>query len=276
MQDRLREIEGTLARAKERKNTILYKLSKRRQEEERLASLGVERLPTNPHDVDDVKVIKYVLFRLKQEIGDKTAQLRDPKLLSIDKDGEAVVRAKNDEVNKLLSRKAQWEARLSYLADESAAPRSRRKVFFGCAKELPEAITTRKRQRGEGEPRAVQAEAASSADEVSDADDEHGSAAEQAETELANTRDQDYIERVQWLGSSAADAELLRFEREAEAKMRPKADPAAARAGSSSLILSYWKDGKLTIPDEEHFKKQLVDGRKKALQERLSALRNKN
>ncbi|CAJ1017170.1 Isy1-like splicing family, putative [Leishmania lindenbergi] len=269
MQDRLREIEGTLARSKERKNTILYKLSKRRQEEERLAKLGVERLPTNPREVDDEKVIKYVLFRLKQEIGDKTAQLRDPKLLSIDKDGEGVIRAKNDEVNKLLSRKCQWEARLSFLAGEPTLPRLRKKTFFGCAKELPEALVTRKRQRVEGEQEVGE-------NEVANSSDEDELIADQAETEQPATRDQDYLEGVAWLGTSAADLELARFERESEAKMRTKGNVTAPRPGTSDLILSYCKDGKLMIPDEEHFKRKLVNNRKKALQERLTALRNKS
>ncbi|CAG9568934.1 Isy1-like_splicing_family_-_putative [Leishmania major strain Friedlin] len=269
MQDRLREIEGTLARTKERKNTILYKLSKRRQEEERLARLGVERLPTNPSEVDDEKIIKYVLFRLKQEIGDKTAQLRDQKLLSIDRDGEAVIRAKNDEVNKLLSRKYQWEARLSFLAGEPIAPRPRKKIFFGCAKELPEASVVQKRQRVEGMQEAGE-------DEVADSSEEDELVPDQLEAEQPATQDHDYLERVKWLGSSAADLDLIRFEREAEAKMRAKGDSIVSRAGSGALILSYCKEGKAMIPDEEHFKQQLVNNRKKALQERLNALRGKN
>ncbi|CBZ23614.1 conserved hypothetical protein [Leishmania mexicana MHOM/GT/2001/U1103] len=269
MQDRLREIEGTLARTKERKNTILYKLSKRRQEEERLAKLGVQRLPTNPSEVDDEKVINYVLFRLKQEIGDKTAQLRDQTLLSIERDGEAVIRAKNDEVNKLLSRKYQWEARLSFLAGEPIAPRSRKKIFFGCAKELPEASPVRKRQRVEGTQEAGE-------DEVADSSEDDELVPDEPETEQPATRDHDYLERVKWLGSSAADMDLVRLEREAEAKMRAKGDTIVSRAGASALILSYCKEGKVMIPGEEHFKQQLVNNRKKVLQERLNALRGKS
>ncbi|AYU76169.1 hypothetical protein, conserved [Leishmania donovani] len=269
MQDRLREIEGTLARTKERKNTILYKLSKRRQEEERLARLGVERLPTNPSEVNDEKVIKYVLFRLKQEIGDKTAQLRDQKLLSIDRDGEAVIRAKNDEVNKLLSRKYQWEGRLSFLAGEEIAPRSRKKIFIGCAKYLPEASVARKRQRGESMQEVEE-------DEVADSSEEDELVPDQPETEQPATRDHDYLESVKWLGSSAADMDLVRFEREAEARMRAKGDNIVSRTGSSALILSYCKEGKVMIPDEDHFRQQLVNDRKKVLQERLNALRGKS
>ncbi|KAG5507125.1 hypothetical protein JIQ42_06526 [Leishmania sp. Namibia] len=268
MQDRLREIEGTLARTKERKNTILYKLSKRRQEEERLAKLGVDRLPTNPSEVDDVKVIKHVLFRLKQEIGDKTAQLRDPKLLSIDKDGEAVIRAKNDEVNKLLSRRHQWETRLAILSDEPAVPRSRKKVFFGCAKELPEASATRKRRCGEGREEVRENEVAESSDENDAVVDEPG-------VGQPVTRDNNYLEGVKWLGTSTADKDLVPLEREAEAQNRAKGDTVLPVSDGGGLILSYCKDGKLMIPDEEFFKKQLLDKRKKALQERLSTLRDK-
>lgn len=271
MQDRLREIEGTLARTKERKNTILYKLSKRRQEEERLAGLGVQKLPTNPSEVEDERVIKYVVYRLKQEIGDKTAQLRDPKLLNIERDGEAVVRAKNDEVNKLIARKAQWEARLAFLVGEPAPQRARRKVFLGCAKQLPEATApTGKRTRDE-----------SSGEEADDgssdgAEGTEPSPAEQPDGELATSRDLDYLENVKWLGSAEADAELVRIEREAEAKARAGVGAPVARSETHALILSYRSDGKLAIPDEEHFKKQLLEERKKALQQRLSLLRGKS
>ncbi|KAG5486142.1 hypothetical protein LSCM1_07257 [Leishmania martiniquensis] len=269
MQDRLREIEGTLARTKERKNTILYKLAKRRQEEERLAKLGVDRLPTNPSEVDDEKVIKYVLFRLKQEIGDKSAQLRDPKLLSIDKDGEAVIRAKNDEVNKLLSRKHQWEARLAFVADEPGAPRSRKKIFFGCAKELPEATSTKKRQRLEdGDERGENA--------VTDSSDENDAlVGDLAEADQPVRRDCDYLEKVKWLGTSSADKDLIPFEREAEAKFRANGGTALPVLDARGLILSYWKEGKLMIPDEGSFKKQLLESRKRDLQERLNVLRGK-
>ncbi|GET85997.1 hypothetical protein, conserved [Leishmania tarentolae] len=269
MQDRLREIEGTLARAKERKNTILYKLSKRRQEEERLAKLGVAKLPTIPNEVNDEKVIKYVLFKLKQEIGDKTAQLRDQKLLSIDRDGEAVIRAKNDEVNKLLSRKYQWESRLAFLAGEPMVPRARKKIFFGCAKELPEAATTQKRQRVEGTKEPGE-------DEVAESSDEEELVGDEAETEEPLTRNNEYLEGVKWLGSSAADTDLVRFEREAEAKMRAKGDTALSRSGTKTLILSYRKEGEIVIPSEEHFKQELVNNRKRELKERLNALREKS
>ncbi|KAG5510864.1 hypothetical protein JKF63_06365 [Porcisia hertigi] len=269
MQDRLREIEGTLARTKERKNTILYKLSKRRQEEERLAKLGVERLPTNPNDVDDEKIVKYVLFRLKQEIGDKTAQLRDQKLLSIDKDGEAVIRAKNDEVNKLLSRRFLWEKRLALLTDQPITASSRKKIFFGCAKELPEALSTRKRQRAESGEHGGDEEAANSTEEDEVVIDS-------SELEEPPTGSLNYFEKIKWLGTSEADAELVRFEREAEAKMRAKGDHVTMRSGTGALVLSYLKDGKLMVPDEEFFKSELVNNRKKALQERLNMLRGKN
>lgn len=269
MQDRLREIEGTLARTKERKNTILYKLSKRKKEEERLASLGVQKLPTNPHEVDDVKVVKYVLFRLKREIGDKTAQLRDPKLHSIDKDGEAVIRAKNDEVNKLISRQNQWIARLAFLSNDSMPSFKRQKHFFGCAKELPEAEVSRKR------PRDTQASStANSAAVTSSSDDEEAQDQLMPEEDVV-TQDSNYLERVHWLCSSAADDELLREEKEAEARMREKLGTGGGSAGSPVFVRSYVQNGKLDIPTEEEFKNRLITKKKEALQERLKVLRRK-
>lgn len=268
MQDRLREIEGTLARTKERKNTILYKLSKRKQEEERLAQLGVQKLPTNPHEVDDEKVVKYVLFRLKQEIGDKTAHLRDPKLHSIDKDGEAVIRAKNDEVNKLVSRRNAWEARLATLNGGSTPLQTRKKLFFGCAKELPEAESVRKRPRDSPENRSDKKGEQESSDEEEAAFLE----AQNDKDDLA-TQDIDYLERVRWLGSNLADDELLREEREAESKLREKLHLSTTATPSPLFVRSYSKDGKVCIPSEEHFKGLLINTRKEMLQERLRALR---
>ncbi|KPA73236.1 hypothetical protein ABB37_10055 [Leptomonas pyrrhocoris] len=269
MQDRLREIEGTLARTKERKNTILYKLSKRKQEEERLALLGVQKLPTNPHEVDDVKVVKYVLFRLKQEIGDKTAQLRDPKLHSIDKDGEAVIRAKNDEVNKLVSRRNQWEARLATLTGVPVPPFARRKNFFGCAKELPEAEASRKRSRDAQESAAKDSSMLSSSSED---EDEDVLQAQHQEEDVA-TQDANYLDRANWLGSTLADNELVREEKEAEARMRERLDLSCGPTGSSAFVRSYLKAGKVVLPSEEHFKGLLINKRKEMLQARLTALR---
>lgn len=269
MQDRLREIEGTLARTKERKNTILYKLSKRKKEEERLAQIGVEKLPTNPHDVEDVNVVKYALFRVKQEIGDKAAHLRDSKLYSIDKDGEAVIRAKNDELNKLVSRRNQWEARLAKLGGNVAPATTRRKLFFGCAKDLPEAEAARKRPRDTSENRSD----GGPQKESSDDNEEDDFVPEQNDQDETVTQDINYLEKVRWLGSSLADDDLLREERETEAQLREKRAPGPVPAASPRFVRSYCVDGKVVIPSEEYFKELLISKRKEALQERLKALR---
>lgn len=272
MQDRLREIEGTLARTKERKNTILYKLSKRKKEEERLARIGVEKLPTNPHDVEDVSVVKYALFRLKQEIGDKAAHLRDSKLHSVDKDGEAVIRAKNDEINKLVSRRNQWEARLAKLSGSPLPVAKRRKLFFGCAKDLPEAEAVRKRPRdaAEGSPENQQED--ESSDEEEEREEEEPLLVQNEEDDVAS-QDAHYLERVSWLGSTLADDDLLREEREAEAKLREKTTTSSNAASYPSFVRSYCVNGTVTIPSEAQFKELLISKRKEALQERLKALR---
>ncbi|KEG07736.1 pre-mRNA-splicing factor ISY1 [Trypanosoma grayi] len=139
MQDHLREIEGTLARKNERQSTLLYKLAKRKAEEERLSRLGVRSIPSNPLDVTDVKVVKYALFKLKQEIGDKIAKIRNSELLSIESQGEVVIRAKNDDINHLISRRNLWERRMATLSGQSYKAPPSRKLYFGCAKGLPEA-----------------------------------------------------------------------------------------------------------------------------------------
>lgn len=278
MQDRLREIEGTLARTKERKNTILYKLSKRRNEEERLARLGVRKIPGNPQDVDSVPVIKYALFSLKREIGDKIARMRDPLLTSIEKDGEAVVRAKNDEINKLLARQGQWNKRLAALSGDATEFPPRKKAFFGCAKELPEATLAEKRKR------------VTSSDSEGDDDDERPSVSPRVE-ESNETSDSSaiptalYGNGVLHFCSSDADSLLLKEERAAEKRLREAAAEANSESSlggnevssdKSGLVLSYYSNGVISVPDEKHFELLLVEKRKKALQQRLQTLKKKS
>lgn len=262
MQDRLKEIEGTLARTKERKNTILYKLAKRRQEEERLALLGVQRLPTNPYEVDDVKLVKYILFKLKQEIGDKTAHLRDSNLLSIDRDGEAIVRVRNDEINKLLVRKTKWEARLATLEGKEPHYPVSRKHFFGCAKDLPEAKKGSKRERehegGNSEP-----------------DDGTSSSGSESIPNEEYMHGREYQFSIEWLGCADADKTLLPAERAAEQKSRKQNCGRPSQSTETNLILSYCTDGKICIPSEDEVKKSLLENRKRDLQQRLSSLREK-
>lgn len=295
MDDRLREIEGTLARTSERKNTILYKLSKRKAEEERLAQLGVKKLPTNPSTVTDEKVVKYVLSQLKQETGDKIAKIRNDSLVNIERDGEATVRMKNDEINKLLARKDQWEKRLCELTNKEWAHKARKRSFFGCARQLPEALEA---AASSGAKRPREADAS---DPNSGNDDAEGSGFSEESILTAVSDDESALEigqmgddsdaaspeRQQYaaavaalLGTLEMDGDLVEEEKIAERQYRdshpfdstflsqfrhPESD------GAYSTILQ-----SAPIPSEADLKKQAVDDRKTALQARLAALRQKS
>lgn len=281
MQDQLREIEGTLARTSERKNTILYKLAKRKAEEERLERLGIKKLPTNPRTVTDVRIVKFALSQLKQETGDKIAKIRNNALVDLERDGEAVVRAKNDEINKLLARKDQWERRLCELTDkEWSSSRTRKKGFFGCAKQLPEALAA---HEAAGSKRARESDDKDSGSSSDSEDDLPFSASQSSEasddslTEALGPK-QGYIKAIGALVSNELDSELLEEEKQAERKFR-EANPfdsaflAQFRQPTSNGSTYLTQIHELVIPEEAELAKEAVDQRKNALQQRLAALR---
>ncbi|CCW72248.1 unnamed protein product [Phytomonas sp. Hart1] len=267
MQDHLREIEGTLARTSERKNTILYKLTKRRAEEERLERLGINKIPPSPHNVNDISVIKFVLHRLKQEIGDKIARIRNASFISIEKDGEGVVRARNDEINKLIAQKNQWENRLAILKNEGWVNSISNKVFFGCAKDLPEAATFRtKRERPVLE----------SDEELSSHRSQSlGSTTNELES-LESTIKTTYLEKVTWLLSPELEEKVLKLEKESEINDRQETNAIVStvepRKTGGTRYISYFQN--LELPEEKEFERMAVEKRKLGLKKRLESLKD--
>ncbi|AAZ12960.1 hypothetical protein, conserved [Trypanosoma brucei brucei TREU927] len=261
MQDYLREIEGRLARKRERQNTVLYRLAKRKADEKRLSSLGIRSLPSSPLETADVNVVKFVIFKTKQEIGDKVARLRNPELVSIETHGEVVVRAKNDEVNQLISKKNLWERRLATLNGETHRRAAPRKIYFGCAAGLPEA----KRDDAKEVVAHVENEedgweSGSHASSNSDDDDD--------DAPKPSTL---YREELASRGSE----DLLRcIETEAERNLRSvyshgsESSPGRSQMAEETFIVD------VVLPTEEEFRIKHLERRKQAIQKRLDALKN--
>lgn len=289
MQEQLKEIEGTLARSSQRRNTILYKLAKQRSEAARLQSLGIKRLPTNPLQVNDTKVVRHVLFTLKQEIGDKIAKLRDRNLCSVRQNGEALVRERNDEVNKLLAKQYQWELRLATLTQRPCVQKLMRKLYFGCAKELPEA-----RSKAASEGRADDDGISPSTDvqEYIREDDIDVHMTEDVDAELNEDQDQSselhivsndndadrYRSAIAYLASRECDTTLLATERECEHAHRAQYNKSLAERRNIpnedlKYITSYIRDGKVQLPDEDTYLSNIVNRRRDMLKERLAQLK---
>eukprot|EP00796_Vickermania_ingenoplastis_P002587 gene2587-1606_t len=276
MEEQLKEIEGTLARTKERKNTILYKHARKAEQEQRLAKLQLREIPTNPATVNDVQIIKYILYQLNRQLGEKKAFIKDSSKISIENDGEAHVRAINDEINKLIRRKFDWERRMAQVSGkEETRLGPKRKLFFGCAKGLPEAVRlkTTKRERLE----ELESLSSSASSEENFATRSVSSDRESEPDESAShLDDQIYFAHIDNLLKDSTERILLQHEKLAEKQFRsPKIqnETAGATQVDTSFIGSFMKDdGSLGIPDEEHFKNLLMHKRKEALLAQLSRI----
>ncbi|EPY28352.1 pre-mRNA-splicing factor ISY1 [Strigomonas culicis] len=272
MQDNLKEIKGTLARASERKNTILYKHAKREREEKLLERLGVSKLPTNPVEVTDTNVIKHVIFEIKKDIGSKVAKLRNPTFYSLEKDGEKIIRQKNDEVNSLITKRVQWEKRLAFLNNEPFSHVAHKKFYFGCARQLPEGEST---EQVLHESHEEEEDAEAGSDHSSLHEIEPKTADGEASASLQ------YAEKIKMLFSQDLDSQLMNEEKQQEAKERQrkkdnlnngKPSPQVENLG---LTLSFWNGEKLNLPDESRYKAEIIEARKKVLREKIEAARNK-
>nr|CCC91969.1 conserved hypothetical protein [Trypanosoma congolense IL3000] len=257
MQDYLREIEGKLARKTERQDTLLYRLAKRKADEVRLAKLGIRCIPSNPLETTDVNVAKYVIFKLKQEIGDKVARLRNANLLSIETHGEVTVRAKNDEVNHLISKKDLWERRLATLKGECHRGKRPQKIYFGSASYLPEA-----RKKGCG-----------TTDHTSDDGDGYVSSNSQVSScseDIPQKPSDLYLGQVT---SRSSEESLRSIEAGAEQRLRLKHFYSEenslkhTREEGTAFIVN------IVLPEEINFRRLLVERKKRAFQERINALR---
>jgi hypothetical protein len=151
MQEVYAEIRGTLARTADKKNTTLYKLHRQKVRQDRAEKFGFAERPKYPSDCSSVQGAKHFLNDISDEIGHKIARLSNSNLHSLERDGEAVIRALNSEIHTLLRQKEKWILRVAQL--EQQGPRHPAGdgggktgtawvplTFFGCAKQLPEAL----------------------------------------------------------------------------------------------------------------------------------------
>ncbi|KAF5216375.1 hypothetical protein ECC02_010873 [Trypanosoma cruzi] len=243
------------------KGTLLYRLAKRNAEEERLARLGVRIIPTNPLDVLDTRVVKYALFKLKRDIGDKIARMRNPQLLSIETHGEVVIRAKNDEINHLIAKKKKknsWERRLVALTGEEYKVASSKKLYFGCAKELPEAQVEM-----------------STAEEVLTGDaldvSEPESLGSQSSEGMASYFKSSYLEQ---LAASESDDLLCGIEKTAEHSLRLE----LGKNNGNLCLKRFHEENSLYVVDvdllpEEEYRRRILDAKGELLKKRLGTLK---
>jgi hypothetical protein len=168
MQEIYAEIRGTLARTADKKNTTLYRLHRQQVKQDRAEKFGFAERPKYPSEATTVPSAKHFLNDISNEIGQKISRLSNPGLHSLVKDGEEAIRALNLDINRLARQKEKWNARVLQLqAAEAVAKAASRRgghgaeaaaaaaaataapppaaawvpfAFFGCAKELPEAI----------------------------------------------------------------------------------------------------------------------------------------
>lgn len=291
MEEHLREIEGTLARTSERKSTILYQEAKRRSEALQLQRLNITSLPTVPSEVTDVRVIRLILYRLNQQIGDQRARLHSSKV-SIEKDGEGFVRALNDSVNQLIQQARRWNHQMAVLRGEpdEGSQRRQKKVYFGCARQLPEAPVVKEKKGEAKSPTEADDEVddqnSLTMDELEESDDEEEASAAASSTLLtAPTAYTEYIQSL--LPGGERDRDLMTSESSAAAvhagRRRPRSEDSDVNGalhqvhhGPSGLLITTYgtRDGaESLIPSEEVCKQRLLDARRARLQAKLKAMR---
>lgn len=273
MEEQLKEIEGTLARTKERKSTLLYKHSRKQSEEERLAKLGVRSIPTIPSKVDDVRVAKYALFQINRELGEKKALITNSSRLSIEKDGEAHVRAVNNEINKLLRQKSDWIHQINKILGKKIEEEPyKRKKFFGCAQDLPEAVESRQQKKGTREENARMDGYSPEEDLSDDEDSEEGN--EQIGFENLETFSNTYLSMVSNMREDKMEEILLSAERAIESTSRAdvKERPASRVRYDPDFIVDFLNSEK-DFPSEDHFKQLLTQKRKNIVLAKLQQLK---
>lgn len=132
-----------MARNAEKAMTALARWQKMKEEE---ARGGPEpRRPNNPLNVTEVKEAEKWRREIVKEVANKIAQIQNPGL------GEYKIRDMNDDINKLLKQKYNWEARIKELGgpdykriapkmldrEGKEVPGNRGYKYFGAAKDLP-------------------------------------------------------------------------------------------------------------------------------------------
>lgn len=271
MEEQFKLIEGTLARTKERKNTILYKQAKIADERNRLLKLGITEIPTNPLEVNDVKVVKFILFKIKQQLGEKKVLISNEEKMSISKVGEAQLRAANNSINKLLRKQCEWEKRMNELLGKSTPEDYSlwSQKFFGCARSLPEAqkVATENNHVALNERNKYP----ESNFENTESDDDcfQESSISDIPNELKSNSE--YCSMISSL--LAGDECVLKAEKEAEKRFRKSLSSPPQRMKLESEVILNFEEGN-KIPSEDYFKNRLMEKRKESLKARLACLKS--
>jgi hypothetical protein len=300
MQEYLAELSGTLARKQQRKNTVLSHIHKQAQLDRRAATYGFAIRPSNPADVSDPKAAKHFLNEVRSEIGHKVARINNPLLCSLDRDGEIAVRQLNDEIHRLLISRNRWLMRCAdvgveltneertIVTDEQNGVRLR-KTFFGCSKELPEALRQRehsevKRSRDTAENQEV---ASNVDDEAQPATEEEAQASELAEFSYVDAGDDivaAYVASIRSIHSALHDQTLSPAETELRREealctrlsVETSYTPASTEQNSFAelgYVLDFCQGGDVPcIPTDDDVRKSLLERRKEAMRSQLSSM----
>ena len=150
----MQEIRGTMARTSQKRQAMLNTYLRNKQAKERV----IAARPSNPADCKDKALAQRFLHDINREISHRMS-----KIVQMDTFDESAVRKENDEINKLLREKAKWSRRFSALGGQIESKSFQapgKQLFFGVAKQLPEALKgTRKRTRDGDVPKDADADA---------------------------------------------------------------------------------------------------------------------
>lgn len=150
------ELEGTLARTAQKKQTTLNRYTRYLKEQEKVKKYGFATRPPSTSQVSDVKAAIYYYREVRAEFSDKMARMN--RQMSIDTHGTAEVRVANEDLNALRREMGRWSDRVVALGGEPqesvASSRARNAfVFYGAAKQLPEAMEASAKSESVGEKR---------------------------------------------------------------------------------------------------------------------------
>lgn len=134
------ELEGTLARTAQKKQTTLSRYTRYLKEQEKVKKYGFASRPASTSQVTDLKGAEHFYREVRAEFSDKLSRMnRD---LSVETHGTTEIRAINEELNALRREMSRWATRVQALGGENPEKSSfgrRDFSYFGVAKQLPEA-----------------------------------------------------------------------------------------------------------------------------------------
>jgi hypothetical protein len=294
MQEVYQESAGLLARAAQRKETILYKmfLERRRQKQAEKYEGFVVR-PRNLQQVKLSSTTKHFLHEISDELGNKIARICNPNLISIEKDGEIVVRQLNEEINALRREKRLWERHhLALVTKETGQAVSAvtdkdyklEKYYFGCARELPEGREWAEGMKRTREDSPEEIEGSGEEHEVGDGEPE--ALMDTAELPMGLGVDAPFarwgcmmscagVSRYQkYILNMASDADVRAEEAFAREEFKNVVGSTAQRPwGSAFRYIMDFREPNASLPSDQDVRRELFEKKKQALLQRAAALK---